>query len=642
MSDLTDLLKKNTEAIGSAFRDRLQKMDNGVPEISRDGTASLLEAVLHILEKGDLAKAQVWAETCPRKKGDGPLGYSEMLAVLACLEWVLQFFIVKQSPQRKDILAALGELSDAMETLRRGWAEPAPARRPDEQEFFGAFRALVEHSPDIICLTTLQGKAVYLNKTGRRLLGVHQGDSLPITSPRDYMTENAWAEFRDSGVPEVKRTGHWEGQGQLENARSSEPIEVYTAAFLVHDPNHEKNSYLAVVHRECGHILDLESSLEESDARKHAILESSLDPIITIDHRGVITEFNRAAEQVFGRRRAEVLGTEPSEILFPPSKTAGHQNRIDRYLTAGEGSLLSKRTEVVAVRSSGLPFEAELTMTINQERGMPVLTFFVRDISARKRSEEEQRRYAQDLERSNRELEQFAYVASHDLQEPLRKIRTFGDRLEVQCGEALNDLGRQCLDRMKNAAERMQALINGLLILSRVTTKAADFSTVSLTKIAREVVADLEVKIEQSGARVEVGRMPSIQADPLQIRQLLQNLVGNALKFHREDETPLVEISAHYVSPDHRAPGGDFSDEEICQIMVKDNGIGFDEKYLDRIFDVFQRLHPRDVHEGTGVGLAICRKIVERHDGAITAQSKPDHGAVFIVELPVKQDRAKR
>lgn len=389
------------------------------------------------------------------------------------------------------------------------------------------------------------------------------------------------------------------------------------------------------------HQARLEEALEESEARKRAILESSLDPIITIDHRGVITEFNRAAEQVFGRKRTQVLGTKPCEILFPPSKTAGHQNRIDRYLTAGEGSLLSKRTEVIAIRASGLPFEAELTMTINQERGTPVLTFFVRDISARKRAEEEQHRYAQELERSNRELEQFAYVASHDLQEPLRKIRTFGERLRARCGESLDEIGRECVLRMNNAAERMQTLINGLLTLSRVTTKGADFVTADLTRIAQEVLADLEAKIGETGGRVEVGRLPMIQADPLQMRQLLQNLVGNALKFHQEGQPPVVVIEGQRIRPGERLLSGEFAERDTCRITVRDNGIGFNEKYLDRIFDVFQRLHPRDTYEGTGIGLAICRKIVDRHGGVITARSKLGEGATFTIELPVRQSEPR-
>ena len=166
-------------------------------------------------------------------------------------------------------------------------------------------------------------------------------------------------------------------------------------------------------------------------------------------------------------------------MLFPASASAGQRNRIDRYLEAGEGSMLGKRVEVTAVRASGETFPAEMAMTISQEQGAPVLTFFVRDISLRKKAEEEQARYAAELERSNRDLEQFAYVASHDLQEPLRKIRAFGDRLEMKCREALDETGRECVERMQNAAARMQTLIDDLLTLSRVTTRGRETSSPS-------------------------------------------------------------------------------------------------------------------------------------------------------------------
>jgi len=352
----------------------------------------------------------------------------------------------------------------------------------------------------------------------------------------------------------------------------------------------------------------------------------------------VVTEFNRAAEQVFGHARAKVLGTEPSEILFPPSKSEGHHNRIERYLAAGEGSLLGKRVEVTAVRANGETFPAELAMTISQEQGAPVLTFFVRDISQRKQAEEEQARYAAELERSNRELEQFAYVASHDLQEPLRKIRTFGDRLEMRCGQALDDMGRECLSHMQAAAERMQSLIAGLLTLSRVTTKAQDFVPVDLARVAAEVVTDLEVQIEHVQGRVDVGRLPTIQADAFQMRQLLQNLIGNALKFHRPDEPPVVKVEGRFVKDrGERAGGGGADEDEQCRIVVEDNGIGFEQKYAERIFGVFQRLHGRGSYEGTGIGLAICRKIVGRHGGTITAQGRPGQGATFVVTLPASQ-----
>ena len=255
-----------------------------------------------------------------------------------------------------------------------------------------------------------------------------------------------------------------------------------------------------------------------------------------------------------------------------------------------------------------------------------MLTFFLRDISLRKKAEEEQARYAAELERSNRDLEQFAYVASHDLQEPLRKIRTFGDRLELKCQDALDETGRECVERMQNAAARMQSLIDDLLTLSRVTTRLQGLRP-------RRSGADRpRGRFRPGGAdracggRVEVGKLPTIQADPLQMRQLLQNLIGNALKFRRPEEAPVVKIEGRYVARHGRREGKGSPAGEMCRITVEDNGIGFDPRHQERIFGIFQRLHPREVYEGTGIGLAICRKIAEHHGGKISAAGQPRQG----------------
>jgi PAS domain S-box-containing protein len=230
------------------------------------------------------------------------------------------------------------------------------------------------------------------------------------------------------------------------------------------------------------------------------------------------------------------------------------------------------------------------------------------------------------LERSNRELQDFAYVASHDLQEPLRKIVVFGDRLKEKCNDALGEEGRDYLERMQKAASRMQTLINDLLAFSRVTTKARPSTPVDLAEVTREVVLDLEARIDQAKGRVEIGQLPVIHAEGLQMRQLLQNLIGNALKFRRPEEPPVVKVAAQRFS--------DASGREVCELTVSDNGIGFDEKYLDRIFNVFQRLHTRNEYEGNGMGLAIVKKIVLYHGGDITANSQPGVGTTFRVTLP--------
>lgn len=252
----------------------------------------------------------------------------------------------------------------------------------------------------------------------------------------------------------------------------------------------------------------------------------------------------------------------------------------------------------------------------------------------------EETRQRQELARSNAELQQFAYVASHDLQEPLRKIQAFGNRLKNKYNDALTAQGRDYLERMQNAAQRMQFLIDDLLTLSQVVTKELPFAPVSLDQVAREVLSDLELYIQQTKGRVFVDELPIIESDPVQMRQLLQNLINNALKFHRFQEPPVVKLySKLIISQERQLEKSAFPD--LCQIIVEDNGIGFDERYLDRIFNIFQRLHNRSEYEGTGMGLAICRKIVERHGGSITAKTTPGVGATFIATLPIKQPKGE-
>lgn len=276
-----------------------------------------------------------------------------------------------------------------------------------------------------------------------------------------------------------------------------------------------------------------------------------------------------------------------------------------------------------------------LTITNLQRELEARNTVLEQEVVQRRLAEQELQTYAAKLQQSNEALQEFAYIASHDLQEPLRKILTFGDRLKEKYSHCLDDQGRDYLSRMHSAADRMNTLISDLLKYSRVTTKGQPFVSVDLTQIAREVLSDLEVSLQEAGARVELADLPTVEADPTQMRQLFQNLLSNAIKFHPPDEAPLVKIQA---SP----PADQVTNlgcEDVCQITVSDKGIGFDEKYLSRIFQIFQRLHGRTQFDGTGIGLATCRKIVDRHGGSITAQSVPGEGATFIVTLPLVQPK---
>jgi light-regulated signal transduction histidine kinase (bacteriophytochrome) len=233
-------------------------------------------------------------------------------------------------------------------------------------------------------------------------------------------------------------------------------------------------------------------------------------------------------------------------------------------------------------------------------------------------------RQAAELSRSNAELEQFASVASHDLQEPLRKVQTFAAQLTATEQDRLSVQGQDFLRRMSDAAGRMRTLIDDLLAFSRVSTQGRPFIAVDLGEIVTQVLVDLELSITDSGARVTVGALPRIEADPVQMRQLLQNLLGNALKFRREGVVPELRLSAEVA-------------DNVAELILQDNGIGFDQQYANRIFGAFERLHGAGEYPGTGIGLALCRKIVERHHGTIAAESEVGHGARFTVRLPVEQ-----
>ncbi|MGA2223446.1 MAG: ATP-binding protein [Syntrophobacteraceae bacterium] len=256
------------------------------------------------------------------------------------------------------------------------------------------------------------------------------------------------------------------------------------------------------------------------------------------------------------------------------------------------------------------------------------------EIAERERGERELKVYAEKLEISNRDLQDFAFIASHDMQEPLRKIRTFTHLIKDKHAGTLDSTGRDLFERVAKAAKRMSEMIRGLLEFSRVGRSSNPFTTNDLTFLVGEVMSDIEVLIEQSGARIEVGDLPTIEADPIQMRQLFQNIIINSMKF-RGEENPVIKI---YAKPGSACREGDDHPEgKTYQVFVEDNGIGFDEQYLDRIFTLFQRLHGRSAYEGTGMGLAVCRRIVERHKGCITAISSPGNGATFIITLPEKQ-----
>ena len=247
--------------------------------------------------------------------------------------------------------------------------------------------------------------------------------------------------------------------------------------------------------------------------------------------------------------------------------------------------------------------------------------------------------YSEELQRSNRELEEFAFVASHDLQEPLRKIRAFGDRLRQKYSSELGERGADYVERMHAASERMSQLIDDLLSFSRVSTRQQPFETVDLNRVMLGVQEDLEYAIEDAGAKIDIDPLPTMDADASQLGQVFMNLIGNSIKFRRPDVPIHIQVRAD-TGPEYAVELGlDETPGDWCRLRFIDNGIGFEEHYADKVFNLFQRLHGRDEYAGTGIGLALCRKIIERHGGVIEAQSTPGEGSEFIIRLPLEQTK---
>lgn len=369
----------------------------------------------------------------------------------------------------------------------------------------------------------------------------------------------------------------------------------------------------------------------EANQRLSQILMTAAEGIYGIDGDGVVTFINPRACSMLGYRENELIGKTMHAIvhhsrrdgsLFPREECPIHCAGVPAESLDGD-VFWTKNGQPIPIESASSPIDP------NDKSIGAVVTF--RDVTNRKRDELALRRYAQELKRSNSELQEFAYAASHDLQEPLRKIQAFGERLNNKCYDALDETGRHYLERMVDASTRMRRLIDDLLSYSRVNSKTTNFLAVDLSAVVADVLSDLEPRINAEEAKIRVSDLPAIEADPGQMHQLFLNLLANALKFRRPGVRPSISIEGSVEVGENGA---------MARIAVADNGVGFEPRHAERIFGMFERLHGRDEFDGTGVGLATCRKIAERHAGELTAWGEPDAGAVFTLLLPVRQGSA--
>jgi two-component system sensor kinase FixL len=507
-----------------------------------------------------------------------------------------------------------GAVEVTLEITQRKRAERA--LRDSEEKY----RTVLEACRDPIVVYDMEGKGAYLNPAFTQVFGWTLEEF--FGKKLDYVPDENWPETQMM-IDMVKAGETFSDIESRRYNKEGDILDVSITTGIYFDGDGIPVGSVNIV-RDITDRKRIEAALRESEQRHRAVLEACPDPIVVYDMEGRCIKINPAFTQVFGWTPEERLG---KKLDYVPNENWPETQMMIDMVKAGESfSDVESRRYTKGGKTIDVSVSAGIYLDSD---GTPVGSVHIlRDITRRKGAEEKLKEIMAELQRSNAELQEFAYIASHDLQEPLRKILAFGDRLKARYVKGLDERGADYLNRMLNAARRMQTLINNLLTLSRITTRAQPFVSINLADVARKVVSDLELHIERAGGRVETGEMPTIDADPTQMRQLLQNLINNGLKFQYPEKKPVIKVYGQLLN-------------DICEITVEDNGIGFEEKYLDRIFGVFQRLHGRGQYDGTGVGLAICQKIAERHGGRITAKSSPGQGATFIVTLPVKQPRRR-
>ena len=406
--------------------------------------------------------------------------------------------------------------------------------------------------------------------------------------------------------------------------------------------DNDKNIYaIAGISTDITEKINLERDLKRGEGEvksqakilhlQSSALEAAVNGIAITDIKGHINWVNSGFTKLTGYSKSEALSTDPSVL-----KSGKHPDSFykDLWETISKGKVW--QGELINKRKDGSFYDEEMTITpVKNTKG--IITNYVAiklDITDRKNDEENLLKYSQQLETKNKELQEFTYIASHDLREPLRKVHSFGERLKDKFNDKLGDRGSDYLERMMNASDRMQTLIDDLLNYSRVTSHGKLFDKINLQNVARAVISDLSVLILESESTIILSSLPSINADESQMRQLLQNLIGNAVKFSKPDISPEIKIYSEDISEDDEFSPLDNSIKEWVKIIVEDNGIGIDMEYSERIFKVFERLHGRSEYKGTGIGLSIVKKIVERHNGEIFVNSKLNEGTKFEIYLP--------
>ncbi|GHD56540.1 hypothetical protein GCM10017083_36670 [Thalassobaculum fulvum] len=503
-------------------------------------------------------------------------------------------------------------------------------------------RAVIETAVDGVILIDADGTVQTFNKACETLFGYAAaevvGRNVRMLMPEPYhgQHDGYLRRYLDTGERRII------GIGREVAARRKDgsvfPIELSVGEAQQGDDR----SFVGII-RDITARKQAEQELSDSLERLRAVIDTAVDGVILIDADGTVRTFNKACETLFGYPADEVVGRNV-RMLMPEPYHGQHDEYLRRYLDTGERRIIGIGREVAARRKDGSVFPIELSVGEAQQGDDRSFVGIIRDITARKEAEtalllhtrelerlnRTLKRQSEDLERSNSELRLFASAASHDLKEPLRKIRTFGDFLLSEYGDRLDEDGQRYVEVMVDGATRMGRMIDGILAYSRAGLAELEIGEVDLAELWHAVCCDLDIQVEEAGAVISAEELPVVEGDAARLHQVFQNLLSNALKYRSPHRPLRISITA-----ERRAavPGRD-----ECVISIADNGIGFEQAFAEAIFEPFKRLQGRKGVDGVGLGLALCHRIVRLHTGTIEAEGRPDGGATFRVVLPLRQE----
>lgn len=510
-------------------------------------------------------------------------------------------------------------------------------------EEFETYKDLFDSAHDLIHLVEPDGRILYVNKAWEKLLGYSQ-EEIEGTSIYSFVYEPDRPRFTD-----YRRDVIEGGEKNLEIVvgliTKSKGI-VFVEGFVSPKRTNGRTLYTRGIFRDITAKLKNEAELKlangqlrESESNLQQLLFNAPDAIVVIDTQSTILYWNPKAEAVFGWATAEVLGRDLAEVIIPAQYREAHKEGMNRYLTTGKARVLNTTVEVTALNKKSDEFYVALTISPTVHNGASAFIAFVRNIDEQKKNALELERHKIELEISNRQLEQFAHIASHDMKEPIRKILLLLDLIQTDGQNAFSDRSKVYIDRIEKSASRLASMVDGVLAHSSLKSESLTLERISLNDVIKTIESDLELSIQQKQAVVKVLDLPRIEGSPFLIYQLFYNLILNSLKFTKAEVKPVIEITASELSSDAALSYGLKEAHQYYEIVLKDNGIGFPQVYAESIFEAFSRLHSKDRFEGTGLGLSLCKTIVEKHNGVIRAHGEENVGARFHIILPESQKK---